>query len=317
MSRAEAAEPLRERQEHDHGETSDSEHDREEKHPIECPLHETERSECREAGVSRVAARRGQLGHGLGMREPRKTGQENERVAVGAQRIDERSQRGDGLRAIASAIMQQHDTSAASLLEWRFFVALEVQRIQARQRSTASVDHVADDLIGSGLAPVVGVNVQSDRHVTEIARDSSRHQFVCRGRLRISEIRWTKEAGASRQHCLENSCRGIELEPGYESARERKIRMTKRVVSHLVSFARDASRERDVLLHVLADHEECRRRPICAEGVQDHARPRRIRAVVERQRHAVWNGAGARDQPRRRIDGHALVGHEPRRAIDG
>ncbi len=161
----------------------------------------------------------------------------------------------------------------------------------------ARVQNVADDGFRPGLGPILGVDVESRRDVTEIGRKADRHQLVRRRRLGVSEVRWAEEQRAAVEHRLEQPLGRIQLEPSHEGGCERQIGVGERVIAHLVALGHDLPQQRDVALGVHSDHKERRRRPPAPEGIEDHRRPGAVGSVVERQRDLVRRGPVPADDP--------------------
>ena len=65
-----------------------------------------------ESGTARTVLPEGERRHHLGGGLAHQRGDRHDRVAVGAQRVDEHRQRGHGGRAIAAAVVQQDDGAA-------------------------------------------------------------------------------------------------------------------------------------------------------------------------------------------------------------
>ncbi len=81
------------------------------------------------------------------------------------------------------------------------------------------------------------------------------------------------------------------------------------VVANLVAFAVHALHQADVVLRLLADHEEGPAHMLFLQDVENPRRPRRVRPIVEAEGYLVRDIAGLGHGIRERIRGHRLRGH--------
>ena len=116
----------------------------------------------------------------------------DEREASGPQRIDQRSQRRDGLAPVTATIVQQHDVASTHLIEGP-----------------------RNDRILPRLLPVARIHMQPDRDVAQPLGDGDRPQLVGRGRLGVTEVGWTEERRAPAQFGLDQPLCGGEFHPGH------------------------------------------------------------------------------------------------------
>ena len=158
---------------HEH-EPREAEEDGEEEDPVEQPLHHAQRSPADQLTRAREPIARRQPRHRLIAREPDQLRQRHDRVADGAQGVDERAERRDGLAAIAAAIVQQHDVAARALRE-----------------------HGIDDRLHARRLPILGVDVQTDDQVAALLRDLRRHELV-----RASSARRLRSTAGGRMPCV-------------------------------------------------------------------------------------------------------------------
>src|SRR5262249_19067544 len=112
------------------------------------------------------------------------------------------------------------------------------------------------------------------------------------------------------EHRLDDSLRRVELEARDERGSEREVWMREGVIADLMSLARDAPRDIDVRLDVLADHEERRGRVARAQRIENDRRPHWVGAVVERERNLARLIASSRDYIRKGLADDPLAGND-------
>ena len=174
------------------------------------------------------------------MAGPDQIAQRHQPVAFGAQLINNQRQRGDGLVAVAAAIVQQHHIAAV----------FGCRIMYLRQRSV-------DDCLHSGPSPVARINVQAYDCIAQLLRNRRGLQLVFGGWFGIAKIRRAKQAGRTAGIGFDQALGGVEFKLGAERGDLRQIWMGITVVADLKPVSSDAPQDLRMPQPVFADYEKC------------------------------------------------------------
>src|SRR5205085_4628476 len=109
---------MQKREADDHDETTCAERDGNQKNPVHRPVQSTHHTERRQLDETRDCARWRQWRHRFFTREAGEIGKQHERIAASAKTIDQRTECRDSLTAIAATIVQKHNASTRSAIEY-------------------------------------------------------------------------------------------------------------------------------------------------------------------------------------------------------
>ena len=168
-----------------------------------------------------------------------------------AQRVDDAGQGGDGLRAVAAAVVHQRDTARARVFH-----------------------HVGVNARRAGvMIPVVGIG-RPENHVFAARAGHARQAVVA------NAIRRAKQARRDAQILLDNGVGALDF--GARIART--FRMTPRMIADGMTGLHHQFSRRGVRAHHFADHEKSRGRVLLLQNFQNLRRVSRVWPIVESER---------------------------------
>ena len=165
-----------------------------------------------------------------------------------------------------------------------------------------NIDHFVRRNLG---LPIVGIDLQADREITEVLGDLHRRDFLRRGRFRVAEIgRPEKPGRAPRQRLDQPLCR-IQLDARHAVGRFADIGVGEGVIAEIVPFRQHALHEPRIGRAVLSDDEEGRVDALRLQDIEDFGRPFGAWAIVEGERELARNLPAAADHEG---GGHLCIG---------
>ena len=191
-------------------------------------------------------------------------GDRGEAVALRPEPLDEQGQRGHGLRAVAAGVVEQDDG------------ALPVLR-----------DGVPDDRVHARPLPVPGVDVREDGDVAVVVGVLDELPVLVVERVRGERVRRAHERRRPARHADERELLLGELPALLPRRLRGQVRVPERVVADLVALRHLPADDVGVAQRLAPEQEERGGHVLAGEDVEDLRRPRRVGAVVERQRDGL------------------------------
>ena len=217
----------------------------------------------RQVGLHRIVGLSlGYRWHELRARHTKILFQRDEVVAFLLQRLDDAGQCSDRrLTGDTTGIVHEDDMSVATV---------------------HAVDDTTVDLVGRDTRlPVIGVYLLAHEEIVATAGQYHRLNLLVLGRISVSIVRRTEENGALTGHTLDEHTCELQLSIGAVVGVLDHVVVSEGMVADGVALVIDFLHQRQVLLHLQADHEEGGRSMIVLESTEDRGCPAGIGTVVE------------------------------------
>ena len=199
----------------------------------------------------------------------------DELVAALLERRNRAFECGNGVRAIAAAVVHENDRTGS----------------RGRQRSCFDFGR------GALRAPVIAVFGRQHDEVATACGPSPCVESVLSHRVGLTRIGRTKQERVATAGCSQSDLGESQLELGLPHRCGQEVDVCERVVADVVALAKRAANKFGIAGHVTADDEERRVDVVALQHVEHLRCPLRIRSVVERERDGLWwdrQGAGIR-----------------------
>src|SRR5581483_6601981 len=223
----------------------------------------------------RPALVRSQRRHDVGLTLAQQLVNRNDLEAAGAGAFYDHGQGLHGFGAVAPAIVQQNDVSAALIV------------LGARRQVS---QHLFGNLLGAAvriIAPVAGIELVAHGDIAQVLRGFERAHLIFGVGLLIDRIGWPEENGSDAEPAGKQLLGQVQFQL-HEHVRDvRDIGMAEGVIADLMAFVVDPPSYAAELVGLYADQEKRGRRVLAFENVQYCRGPLRIRPVVKRQGNLI------------------------------